>query len=972
MPPPHYGAGRAGKAAAAAQPEMALNHFVRFVALIERLGNALGTLAFTWATVVLLGGYSKDLSLDDDFWYATTIVFLEATRMFTRNNRLDYQLFFNTRGAFRPVGWNGLIVIICFFDIWMILLKKITYMSFMGLQLMIVILAIGRFMSELKLHICNPLRRATSLWSPLFAILLLAPSLSDRSRQYIYGNDENQFQIDSSTRWVVFTVLLVPVLLVTISRLRFTRINKLVDSALGSKQVFCRRVVINSCMIAVLGIQMYMLRLDLIMDFSVIMIIQGCALAVVSFGNFQIPAAVLRIVLAILSLQHKPDYGSKEKNLAASLRIFYGMVLGQGILYVVACMLEFFSFIPRRYLVHCGGFRGRCGVESVNLYYAYALEKCMQEGVLAPKKISLSNFAMDSLNSNSSKNQLYGIQMMHSFLQREPTKPQLLSKLATSTKTVARIIRMLDWTSPKDTTLRLYAAKVTAELAKDLRVVTFPGTIQLVSALLDADSGTKRGNPLLETDDEQEEKQDQFLEDGQEQEHHTVRDIADNQGQRREPLQDTDNLLEETQTHSTQQACNDKPNSYILKCWQRILELRSVPKEQLSTDHDLLPALAMSIIESLAGCDQENCVEISNAANLIPKIIGFTRFRHAMNTVDTETQQKLLLKSSLTVLQRLTSIGGEIGITLRYKISKHPFLLRNLAETLEYNRNSQELRKLVAGIVRNIAIDGSTRQDIGRIQLIITRLTQTFLNGEGTMSTNADHLSRKVTGQALAMLTTESVQNCLIVLKEPEFIKKLKPMILIHGGKYIYVAASLLRNLCLHAQPELRESDLKELSHTLREVLEKITDVEGAELEILIGLSSQICKIIPEDFSQELQGGQIKQRFVKRLIDALNANMEPSAHCPGIRRVILEQVINMVECNYHYADYLNEFRMTEALSMVEQTLSKAEDYKLFLGDAGFMEYSTPISALLLCFCVVTDYDLTINGSNSQQIRIIIS
>lgn len=78
MPPPHYGARRVGKAAAAAPPEMGLNRFVRFVALIERLGNALGTLAFTWTTVVLLGGYSKDLRFDDDFWYATAIVFLEA------------------------------------------------------------------------------------------------------------------------------------------------------------------------------------------------------------------------------------------------------------------------------------------------------------------------------------------------------------------------------------------------------------------------------------------------------------------------------------------------------------------------------------------------------------------------------------------------------------------------------------------------------------------------------------------------------------------------------------------------------------------------------------------------------------------------------------------------------------------------------------------------------------------------------
>jgi hypothetical protein len=69
----------AGKPAAAL-PETWLNRFVHVVASMERAGNALGTMAFTWATVVLLGGYSKELSLDDDFWFATAIVFLEATR----------------------------------------------------------------------------------------------------------------------------------------------------------------------------------------------------------------------------------------------------------------------------------------------------------------------------------------------------------------------------------------------------------------------------------------------------------------------------------------------------------------------------------------------------------------------------------------------------------------------------------------------------------------------------------------------------------------------------------------------------------------------------------------------------------------------------------------------------------------------------------------------------------------------------
>jgi hypothetical protein len=170
------------------------------------------------------------------------------------------------------------------------------------------------------------------------------------------------------------------------------------------------------------------------------------------------------------------------------------------------------------------------------------------------------------------------------------------------------------------------------------------------------------------------------------------------------------------------------------------------------------------------------------------------------------------------VLQRLTSIRGEIGITLLYKISNHPFLLTNLAEVLGTNRSSQESIKIVAEILRNIAVDGNTRQEIGQIQLIITMLMHVFLNAEGSPSTNADRLLRKVAGQALAMLTTESVQNCLVILREPEFIKKLKTMILINDDRYIYVAASLMRNLCLHARSKLRESDLKEISRTLREV----------------------------------------------------------------------------------------------------------------------------------------------------------
>ncbi|CAN6278277.1 unnamed protein product [Urochloa humidicola] len=567
------------------------------------------------------------------------------------------------------------------------------------------------------------------------------------------------------------------------------------------------------------------------------------------------------------------------------------------------------------------------GVECINLYHGYVLEKCMEMDALAPNKISLSSFAMDSVSSDSPKMQLHGIQLMHNLLQTETTKTRLLAKITTCAKTSARLINMLDWTNPGSTTIRLFAAKVTAELTKDLRVVTIPWTIQNVSTLLDYSTKQgKRGNPLMDTDDEQEVVHDLVL------------NASDNHEERRIAVPDTGNLLE-TRDRSTH-VCTAEQSSWIVRCWRCTPPIIKEPLAE--TNQDLLPALGMSILYNLAGCDQRNCEEIAKATGLIPKIIGFTR------DCKSDTQGKVLVTSSLQLLHRLTSINGEIGsITLRHKISKHAFLLRNLAKTLQDSTSSQELRKLVAGILRNLAVDGNTRQEIGCIQVIITRLMQEFLSLGRPLGTHADHMLRKVAGQALAMLAIDSVHNCSVILSEMghAFIKELTTMI--HDDRYRCVAASLLQNMCLHARHELNESDLQAISYSVREVLERIMDADGAELEILIGLSSQICKVIPEDFARELEHGYIKDRFVKRLVDALNANMEPNSLCPGIRRAILEQVINMMEHDARYASCFNNCRMTEAMSVVEDTTSKAEKYSIFLGDVGLMEHREPLTSLVV-------------------------
>jgi hypothetical protein len=130
------------------------------------------------------------------------------------------------------------------------------------------------------------------------------------------------------------------------------------------------------------------------------------------------------------------------------------------------------------------------------------------------------------------------------------------------------------------------------------------------------------------------------------------------------------------------------------------------------------------------------------------------------------------------------------------------------------------------------------------------------------------------------------------------------------------------------------------------QVLEIILVADEAELEIFIGLGSQLCKVIPGDFIRELEDSHIKDRFMKRLVDTLNANMEPSSHCPGIRRVILEQEINMMENDSHNINCIMNRRMAEALSVVEETASEAEYYILLLGDVGLMEAREPLSSLV--------------------------
>jgi hypothetical protein len=74
----------------AAAPEKKITLFALRLAILEKAATGLGTLAFVWATVVLLGGFAIVLERAD-FWFVTVILLIEGARIFSRSSELEWQ-----------------------------------------------------------------------------------------------------------------------------------------------------------------------------------------------------------------------------------------------------------------------------------------------------------------------------------------------------------------------------------------------------------------------------------------------------------------------------------------------------------------------------------------------------------------------------------------------------------------------------------------------------------------------------------------------------------------------------------------------------------------------------------------------------------------------------------------------------------------------------------------------------------------
>ncbi|CAL5008586.1 unnamed protein product [Urochloa decumbens] len=367
----------------------------------------------------------------------------------------------------------------------------------------------------------------------------------------------------------------------------------------------------------------------------------------------------------------------------------------------------------------------------------------------------------------------------------------------------------------------------------------------------------------------------------------------------------------------------------------------------------LLYTLGLSILEKLS-YDPDNCAEITkDATNIVTKIVGLTSYlTEEENSGESETQQKIIVcDSALKFVRRLAIKGRKIGAKFRQDLSENPFLLNTLDRIIDLEDCQPELWETVIDIIAKLALDEAARQDIGNTQSIIHKLMHAFVKPDDVnSSSNNDNSLQMTAGEALVNLTIMSTDNCWAILTvEPghNLIENLTSML--ENECYRCVAANLLHNLCANSRDKLVDLGANvHLKSALTKVMQIIRADEGKQLEAALCVASQIGHVIPEYFAQMLESetDATAAELVKKLVDTLKSNREPCLEYPRLKRVLVEVVIAIVDLCPRYTNIFREKGVKDALDIVKGTPSRFEKYRVFLDGEGLVAESITMRDLV--------------------------
>ncbi|KAJ8505859.1 hypothetical protein OPV22_006745 [Ensete ventricosum] len=352
--------------------------------------------------------------------------------------------------------------------------------------------------------------------------------------------------------------------------------------------------------------------------------------------------------------------------------------------------------------------------------------------------------------------------------------------------------------------------------------------------------------------------------------------------------------------------------------------------------------LGLLILKKLAA-DHDNCWKIGNARGLLPKIIDLTSASKTLLRDDRAPDSQIrTVKRSLQVLKRLGSTTGSTGKFLRQEISEIVFTVSNIRGIIQNGESHMVLQKLGIEVLKNLAMDDNAKEKIGSTGGITKLLLSIFLRPGFTEEQNS--LSNEA-GVTLAVLTLQSLNNCDRVLKEKEVLEQLmgvltEPVLQINASR-------ILRNLCAYTRDECADR-VGRVTAAMPTVLKLIMEAKENLLEVSIGLTTQICKLMePDEFAEALKQASIEETdLVEKLVKTLEGYTYPEIKVPRIRRFVIEQAIWMMKSNRNSIQLFKKFDMENLLGSVAETTSQLEYFHIFSGSVGLIQHSKPLSSLL--------------------------
>ncbi|XP_048534556.1 uncharacterized protein LOC125513470 isoform X4 [Triticum urartu] len=837
--------------------ELWFNRFVRIVALLERAGNFFGALDFILATTMVVGGFSD--YLDRDFWYTTTIVFFEGCRIFSRQTRTDDHIMFKAIGSiqFKRVNLGNNSGSLYFANAVMMLVS-LYLLAYAPIAMMLF---------------------SSTAWRMSYALTVILVSLLMVYNGWFYklvGHASKResmilFQFSAPAALLLSKVLLH----ISVGHWYFDHTDYTAIAFWFILYLVARFGSPVNCLLNKAGAKgLHSLLLMAVIceamdeDIRTILFVLGGIFVV---GSIQTQLASIQIIVSYCYLVSGIEVnGSANKNVKPALKMVYGLALTQGILYMAACGLESFSFLLRKTIALTYGLTDISGMSALDLYYEHCYATFLHKSILdSTQKRSLVRFAIESLKPEARHHKKRAaVRILNSVLQKQKassSESDILSLITTSNNAVMTLINILGWQFPQYDDLRLRAAKVVVCIAPYLHINEFPALLQLVLSLVDSQvvSGGMTSNQ-------------QIIGNGRQK-----RRTADIEG-------------------------GNRPEALVCKLWQHFQILKSVPHAD-SEDTGSLSALGLNILNGLS----------QNVQNFSEEFLRATEVLIRCFPGPTVAQREEFITSWLKLIAKLSGVKGEVGVKLRQGLTEGNFLILNFVEVLELEGSSSyvEHTKLVFQIIANVSIAMKTRNKIGSVPMVISKLLKEFI-GEESQPLRAE------AGAALAMLALESPQTCYDILTKAGNKIVVDLTFKFQKGQYVYPAARLLYSLCKHSMESMssHECFLDYLMTTLAAVLGWINDAEGKEMTALIGLASETFNAMPaEGIALVLDSSD--GAFVKKMVQELYACSKASPEeFAGMGRVLVELTTSVVKSSPRYSMHFKATGTIEVLTRLEQCL----------------------------------------------------